>query len=88
MSDELEFLWEILDLIPEGIKKIMNIEKSILEYKKSVIAANDDIKGPDETVKEAVDQPSQNIHAPERFVELEKCSDGVYRPKRERLTEK
>jgi hypothetical protein len=88
MSDELDFLWEILDLIPEGIKKITEIQKSITEYQKSVIAANEDIKGPDKSVGNTVVQPSQTSTPPENVVDLEFSSDGVYRPRRAKLEEK
>ena len=88
MSEYLEFLWEILDDLPMVIKKITEVQTALTEHKKSVIAANADIKGTDETVTTRSDQPSQSTPPKDESVDLEYCTDGVYRPKRERLDEK
>ena len=88
MSDDLDFLWEILDLIPEGIKKITEIQNAIIDYKKSVIAANEDIKGTDETVTPCPSNDKDLRQSSPPFVDLEESSDGVYRPVRKKLNEK
>lgn len=87
--DELEDIFKAfldgLDLGTDLLKKWNKFQK---QWHKSVIAANEDIKGTDETVTTRSDQPSQSTPPKDESVDLEYCSDGVYRPKRERLDEK